>query len=503
MAAPGGMYRVQTTIDTQQCDISCDKAFDGVITSAYFNAATTPSVTFTYTPKDGFEITDILIGFHFGGTCEIIDGNKVKITASSNLANSLDSGEFEITVTTQEQEEEIHDLSTLLTGVADAIRTKEATTAAIPATKFKKRILNLPVLDSSDATATGSDILSGKTAYVNGAKITGNIQSQAAQTITPGTSNKTIPAGKYLSGTQTIKGDANLKAENIKKGVSIFGVAGSYEGQGLVPAEFVFTSDERNFGNYGDDDYDTTRVDLEAQYYDFDLQQYQTIHGTSLKKYRTAIGSIVRVRSIDITVSDGSVWPPNTSPVQTSGVTPASTLDTPECSYYMVTGENAVLRYPSAQDIEGFAVTFVDITQLAKIPVEYAEMLAYATESIISASSTTELTETTGIIYELLPVLADLNVTAVEQITIDDLHPSNPVMVFTSLGLNQVVADGNSFEFSADLSAFGLSDTSFVIPVYYNGYSFGLFPSAVKDGKLTMTIDQANFTLFFLSANGD
>ena len=50
---------------------------------------------------------------------------------------------------------------------------------------------------------------------------------QAAQTITPGTSNKTIASGRYLTGTQTIKGDANLIAANIISGKSIFGVAGS------------------------------------------------------------------------------------------------------------------------------------------------------------------------------------------------------------------------------------------------------------------------------------
>lgn len=53
---------------------------------------------------------------------------------------------------------------------------------------------------------------------------------QAAQTITPGTSNKTIASGRYLTGTQTIKGDANLVAENIKQGVTIFGVTGTHAG---------------------------------------------------------------------------------------------------------------------------------------------------------------------------------------------------------------------------------------------------------------------------------
>lgn len=82
-------------------------------------------------------------------------------------------------------------------------------------------------LSTSDATAAAADVLSGKTAYVNNAKITGTIPSKAAETITPGGADQTIPSGRYLSGAQLIKGDANLIAENIKKDVSIFGVVGA------------------------------------------------------------------------------------------------------------------------------------------------------------------------------------------------------------------------------------------------------------------------------------
>lgn len=82
-------------------------------------------------------------------------------------------------------------------------------------------------MDTADANAVAGEILSGKTAYVNGVKVTGQISSKAAETITPTTSDQTIAANQYLSGAQTIKGDANLTAVNIASGVTIFGVVGS------------------------------------------------------------------------------------------------------------------------------------------------------------------------------------------------------------------------------------------------------------------------------------
>lgn len=59
-------------------------------------------------------------------------------------------------------------------------------------------------IDTSDATATETKILAPETAYVNGVKITGNIPSKIAATITPTESAQEIAAGQYLSGIQTI-----------------------------------------------------------------------------------------------------------------------------------------------------------------------------------------------------------------------------------------------------------------------------------------------------------
>lgn len=59
-----------------------------------------------------------------------------------------------------------------------------------------------------------------------------DVTKKNAATYIPKTTDQSIASGQYLSGTQTIKGDANLVAGNIKSGVSIFGVTGTYAGGG-------------------------------------------------------------------------------------------------------------------------------------------------------------------------------------------------------------------------------------------------------------------------------
>lgn len=82
---------------------------------------------------------------------------------------------------------------------------------------------------TADGTVAANQMLDGAVGYAKGRKVTGSIPSKGSASFRPSTASQTIAAGQYLSGAQTIEGDANLLAANIRQGVSIFGVAGGYD----------------------------------------------------------------------------------------------------------------------------------------------------------------------------------------------------------------------------------------------------------------------------------
>ncbi len=95
--------------------------------------------------------------------------------------------------------------------------------------------------NTQDATATDAEILSGKTAYNKGVKITGAMKNNGAVAgkISTKADKYTVPQG-YHDGSGTVQIDANEQAKlipsNIRDGVTILGVEGTMSGsEGVKP----------------------------------------------------------------------------------------------------------------------------------------------------------------------------------------------------------------------------------------------------------------------------
>lgn len=216
----------------------------------------------------------VTVWYSAAGNCFFIkasaegNANAGHVLAGKTFSNDDDTGILGEMVDNGPPEAEVVDLTaedaeyTIPKGYHSGLRKIKAKIFGLVASVIKAGVTVGGILGTftSDATVAAGDILSGKTAYKNGSKITGSmpdrgtvnhslpvngsytipagkhsgsgkvtqdIPTQGAQTITPGTTDKTIASGRYLTGVQTIKGDANLISANILSGKSIFGVAGS------------------------------------------------------------------------------------------------------------------------------------------------------------------------------------------------------------------------------------------------------------------------------------
>lgn len=149
--------------------------------------------------------------------------NGTKYTGSITTKTSSDLTASGATVTAPAGYYASSASKSVASGSATAPSTISGTSATV---STGTNTLTLSKTISVTPTVSAGYVSSG-TAGNSDVSLTASVTTKAAATITPTTSSQTIASGTYLTGAQTISGDANLVAGNIKSGVSIFGVSGS------------------------------------------------------------------------------------------------------------------------------------------------------------------------------------------------------------------------------------------------------------------------------------
>lgn len=146
-----------------------------------------------------------------------------KVTGSITSKSSSDLTVSGATVTVPAGYYSTSASKSVASGSASAPSTISGTSATVSTgtntLTLSKTVSVTPVVSAgyvSSGTATNSSV-----------SLTASVTTKAAATITPGTTAQEIAAGTYLTGKQTISGDANLVSSNILSGKTIFGVAGS------------------------------------------------------------------------------------------------------------------------------------------------------------------------------------------------------------------------------------------------------------------------------------
>lgn len=170
--------------------------------------------------------------------------DKLTITASNNQASGYVTGADEtatktVTLTTSGATATMSDGTN---SVSKSVATGSAKTPATTITKNPTISVNSSGLITASVSGTQNVTPTVSAGYVSSGtagtitvsgSATKQLTTQAAKTITPTTSSQTAVAKDiYTTGVVTVAGDANLVAGNIKKGTSIFGVTGNYEGSG-------------------------------------------------------------------------------------------------------------------------------------------------------------------------------------------------------------------------------------------------------------------------------
>ena len=149
--------------------------------------------------------------------------NGTKVTGSIVSKSSSDLTASGATVTAPAGYYSSSASKSVASGSATAPASISGTSASV---STGSNTLTLSKTVSVTPTVSAGYVSSG-TAGNSSVSLTASVTTKAAATITPGTTNQEIAAGTYLTGKQTIAGDADLIGANIVSGKNIFGVDGT------------------------------------------------------------------------------------------------------------------------------------------------------------------------------------------------------------------------------------------------------------------------------------
>jgi hypothetical protein len=172
---------------------------------------TTGNITVGAIPDAYITTTDAtaVAGEIFEGESAYVNGSKV-------------TGTFTI-------EEELSEQDNLLVQIENALKGKAIEGGETPSINLQEKTI-IPTNSNQTVTAdSGYDGLDTVTVEAIPDSYVQPTSTKVATTYTPSTTDQIIASGTYLAGDQTIKGDSNLVASNIKSGVSIFGINGTLE----------------------------------------------------------------------------------------------------------------------------------------------------------------------------------------------------------------------------------------------------------------------------------
>lgn len=226
--------------------VTPDSGYDGlskVTVGAIQTEIKTVTSNGTVTPSSGKYLKQVTVDVPTGGidtsdatatASDMVDGttayvNGEKITGTAkNVKSGSSNGWSSVPAPT---------VNSSTGNIGFSIKVNEPNNSGVLWQNGSYVFIRTPPSNFGDATA--EDVAEGKTFTSSaGLKVTGTAKASVptfqAKTATPSAAEQTVTPDSGYDGLSsvTVEGDANLVPGNIKSGVSIFGVIGTYEGSG-------------------------------------------------------------------------------------------------------------------------------------------------------------------------------------------------------------------------------------------------------------------------------